>query len=196
MQPCCIRRPRYQEWCVALVVTVVALISGCGSVSASDRSPSTGERSRKPWRRVSPVPEVRCDPSIGVVSPLETCSADWPCTDLLATYALLDPPVDVIDVPTDVPVCATGERGTERGRPLYDDGAPKTWNPRRGITRYRCEAQPEGDVPEEGWPLIVWLPGSGGNAASVYDTTSLRGKNSSFDLIGEGDRAEIGRAHV
>jgi predicted esterase len=116
------------------------------------------------------------------------CSAENPCTDLLATYALLDPPVYEIDTASDEPVCATGDRGLGLGRPAYDDGAPSTWVDSNGVTRYRCQALPSDVIPVSGWPLVVWIPGSGGHAGSVYDTTSLRGRISSFDLTGDPGR--------
>jgi poly(3-hydroxybutyrate) depolymerase len=111
-----------------------------------------------------------------------------PCSDLLPTYRLLDPPIDVLVTASDRPVCGTGARGLDLGRPAHDDGPALTWVDGHGVTRYRCEVVPPGEVPGAGWPLVVWIPGSGGHAGSVYDTTSLRGKVATFLMAGEPGR--------
>ncbi|MFV2071710.1 MAG: hypothetical protein ACC742_03550 [Thermoanaerobaculales bacterium] len=137
---------------------------------------------RRPSGRVRQVPQVRCNASIGTIAPAPVCTPDLPCVNLLPTYAFLDPPVFRIDHPSDQPACVTGERGLGWGRPAFDDGPPRTWLDGNGVLRYRCEARPSAAAPPSGWPLVVWIPGSGGHAASLYDTTSLRGKVSSFNL--------------
>jgi hypothetical protein len=112
---------------------------------------------------------VQCDPTIGSIAPAPVCAPDLSCVDLPPTYAFLDPPVFRIATPSDQPVRVTGDRELGLSRPAYDDGPPKTWIDDDGVTRFRCEALPSGTMPPSGWPLVVWMPGSGGHAASLYE---------------------------
>ena len=163
------------------------------SIAVNGAEPVTDDDSKsRPPRlskgRLRPPPRVMCDPSIGTVAPAPVCSTVSPCTDLLGTYALLEPPIHTIVTASDEPVCATGKRGLDRGRPAYDDGEAESWVDGDGVTRYRCQTMPSEVIPASGWPLVIWIPGSGGHGGSVYDTTSLRGKATSFDLSGDPGR--------
>jgi dienelactone hydrolase len=171
------------------LAVLACIVSAAAQLVVAGGEPSAADEHgwRRTHDRVRPIPPIRCDPSIGVVAPLETCSEVWPCTDLLLTYGTLEPPITMIDTPTDTPFCATGERGLERGRPEYHDGPPAVWRDGDGVNRYRCQVIPDAAKRESGWPLVIWLPGSGGYAGSVYDTTSLRGRTETFELAGRGE---------
>jgi hypothetical protein len=135
---------------------------GVSRVSTAAPAPQEHE-SRPPHRsrgRLRPPPKVICDPTIGTVSPAPACSEEDPCTDLLATYRLLDPPVYEIETASDEPFCGTGERGLDRGRPPYDDGPAEIWIDSDGVTRYRCRVTPSDDPPDgvEDGGGVDWEP--------------------------------------
>jgi dienelactone hydrolase len=180
-----------ERWMALMRVLVAIAVGWSATGAAAVAAVIADEESRPPRRsrgRLRPPPRITCDPSIGTVIPAQVCSASQPCVDLLATYASLDPPVHEITTASDKPVCATSRRGLDRGRPAFDDGEPVSWIDGQGVTRYRCQLLPSEVIPAAGWPLVIWIPGSGGHAGSVYDTTSLRGKAVSFDLSGDPDR--------
>ena len=124
-----------------------------------------------------------CDPSIGLTSPLPVCSEDFPCRDLLVTYTRQG--ITEIARAADAAVCVTGTAGTEAGRPSYDDGPPRVWADDDGTARTWCEFRPPGTAPDSQRPLVIFVHGSGGTAATVYDYTSLRSRAPDYDLSGD-----------
>ncbi len=132
-----------------------------------------------------------CNGTTGLVKPMSTCSAEYPCTELLESYTIAlitNPPLEEIDFPTFVPSCTTSTRALNQGRPMYDDGAPKEWVDQDGLTRYHCEYRPPGTSTTSKRPLLIVVHGSGGYAYSVYDTQSWRGKAPTYDLSGDVNR--------
>jgi len=117
-----------------------------------------------------------CLEGVGLAEPSPVCSVEAPCDRLLGTYALLDPPVEQITRPSTQPTCSTSARGLSFGRPMYADDEPGEWMDPDGVARYWCEARPAASGASPPYPLVIWVPGSGGYAGSVYDETSLRGK--------------------
>lgn len=126
-----------------------------------------------------------CIEGVGLSHPSPTCSTDDVCTDLVPTYAMFDPPIAHIDTASDEPSCGTSQRGLSFGRPSYNDGAARQWKDADGIIRYWCEVRPMGTSIASPRPLVIWVTGSGGNASTLYDATSLRGKQQTFDISGD-----------
>jgi poly(3-hydroxybutyrate) depolymerase len=124
-----------------------------------------------------------CDSSVGMTIPVPLCTQDDPCTNLLPTYELQG--ITEITEPTFVPVCRTSDDASAEGRPFFDDGPPQTWVDVDGTTRYWCESRPAGTSSGSQRPLVIYVHGSGGTAATVYDYTLLRGRAVDFDLTGD-----------
>ncbi len=118
---------------------------------------------------------AECDPSVGLVSPVLTCTAERPCSHPLGLYD-----VDQITSPGDAPTCATSAGAA--GGMSFDDGPPLSWEDADGVTRWACVHRPE-DVSTRR-PLLIYVHGSGGSATEVYDFTSLRAKAVDHDLGG------------
>lgn len=129
-----------------------------------------------------------CLDGVGLARPVPVCSTAEPCTELLASYALLDPPVDRIETASDRPVCGTTSVGIGRGQPMFDDGAPSTWTDPDGVDRFWCEHRPAGTSSTSPRPVVIWVPPSGSTADGLYDTTSLRSKAPTYDLSGDPTR--------
>ena len=119
-------------------------------------------------------PSAVCDPSIGYVQPLSSCSADEPCQRLLPNYEDVDELTDPIDAPT----CRTSNTDD---RMVFDDDAPETIEGIDGTTRYHCEFRPDTGEPR---PLVVMFHGSGGSASTVYNRMNLRQQAGQFDWNG------------
>ena len=130
--------------------------------------------------------EPTCDSSIGWTVPLEPCSQENPCTNLLPTYDWLN--IDEIGYPSELPECFTNQRAIENGRNEYNDGAPKSWVDPDGVTRYWCEYRPQDISSTSKRPLVIYVTGSGGRASDLYNATSLRNKAEFFDLSGDQTR--------
>ena len=124
-----------------------------------------------------------CDGSNGLVDPMLTCSVERPCTHLLGTYEWIG--VDTLDNAGVAPTCATHNSAVSAGRVAYDDGTPSSWVDQDGLDRWACEFRPEGTASGSKRPLLVYVHGSGGTAASVYNQTSLRTKAIDDDLSGD-----------
>jgi poly(3-hydroxybutyrate) depolymerase len=119
-----------------------------------------------------------CDPSVGLATPMLTCTAERPCTHPLFLYE-----VDQIDSPGDAPTCATSDGAS--GPLSLDDGPPMSWVDEDGVTRWACVHRPEGAPTRR--PLLIYIHGSGGSATEVYDLTTLRAKAVDHDLGGTAD---------
>jgi poly(3-hydroxybutyrate) depolymerase len=99
-----------------------------------------------------------------------------PCTRLLPVYEQQG--TVVIPEESTAPTCTT----TVTGRPLFNDGAPRSFVDDEGIRRYWCEFRPAGTSPAARRPLVIYTPGSGGSADDVYNFLSIRQKAVGFDL--------------
>jgi len=126
-----------------------------------------------------------CINGVGLNLPSPLCSVDDVCTELVPTYAIFNPTITYIDTASDEPFCGTSDRGLMLGRPYYNDGAARQWIDADGVNRYWCEIRPMGTSTTSPRPLVIWITGSGGSAGSVYDATSLRNKQQTFDLSGD-----------
>jgi poly(3-hydroxybutyrate) depolymerase len=126
-----------------------------------------------------------CDGVTGLCESSPLCSQSNPCED-----ALVGLERRTVTEPLTVPVCRT----TRAGRPMFDDGPPRTWES-DGITRAACVYSPRTATSSTPRPLVVYLHGAGGNAAAIYDSTSLRSKARTFDLAGDGIRGFVLAAH-
>lgn len=94
-----------------------------------------------------------------------------PCPD-----ALVGTMRQTLNEPLTMPRCRTNVQG----RPVFNDGAPRTWlDEQLQVTRAACVFVPAGTQP---LPLVLYLHGSGGSADAVYDSTSLRSKATTFRL--------------
>lgn len=116
-----------------------------------------------------------CDGVVGLTAPLPVCSTTDVCTRAL----------DGVDLSTRAQV--TTCRTRRAGRPLFDDGPPLE-RQRADGPRQACLFMPPDAGPSSKRPLLIFFPGSGATADSVYDFTSLRSKAESFDLSGEPQR--------
>jgi dienelactone hydrolase len=119
-----------------------------------------------------------CDPAVGVSAPLPVCSVQRPCEHVLNL-----PPYngETLTTSIDVPTCHTTDTDRIGLGLAYDDGAPKTWVDEDGLTRYHCEYRGNATALAPR-PLVIFVPGSGGNAANAYDYTRLREKAITYDL--------------
>jgi hypothetical protein len=155
----------------ALALTLIQVLfftfTGCGENNHSDSLCATG---------------------IGLSHPSPTCSIDEVCLDLVPIYAMFSPTTTYLDTPSDEPVCETSERGLATGRPYYNDGSARSWVDADGVNRYWCEARPPGASTHSTRPLVIWITGSGGSAGGLYDTTSLRDKQQTFNLSRDPER--------
>jgi predicted esterase len=156
-----------QLFYLSQLLTVMNMLSGCGSNDAES--------------------EI-CIQGVGLKQPSNVCSINQVCTDLVPIYEIFNPTLTYIDTASDEPFCGTSERGIMSGRPYYYDGEAHRWIDVDGITRYWCEARPVNTSRGSPRPLLIWVTGSGGNAGSLYDATSLRNKLQSFDLTGDPTR--------
>jgi hypothetical protein len=129
-----------------------------------------------------------CTPGIGLSRPSQTCSINDICTDLVPSYAIYNPSLTYLDTESDEPFCGTSELGITLGRPYHYDGLARHWLDDDGVDRYWCESRPAGSSNNSPRPLVVWMTGSGGGAGNVYDKTSLRSKQQTFNLAGDPDR--------
>lgn len=129
-----------------------------------------------------------CNPGIGLKHSSQICTINDICTDLIPSYAIYNPAITYIDTASDEPYCGTSELGTTLGRPNYYDGVARKWKDAEGVDRYWCETRPAGTSSASPRPLVIWITGSGGGAGVVYDKTSLRTKQQSFDLTGDPER--------
>ncbi len=119
-----------------------------------------------------------CDSAVGLTEPMLPCTAERPCKRLLKLYKT----VTELTEPTAIPTCKT----SAEGRPSFDDSPPLQWpDPVDGITRYACEARPTGTSPAAGWPLLIYIHGSGGSADTVYNLTLLRQKAEEYPLAND-----------
>jgi poly(3-hydroxybutyrate) depolymerase len=125
-----------------------------------------------------------CDPAIGIPTPMVTCSTEDPCKRLLPTYTGITEITDPVPAASKV-VCKTTSIGLSKGRPVYDDGPPRSWKDADGLTRHWCEHRPPATSTSSKRPLVIYIHGSGGMAHTVYDTTSLRTKAIQYDLSGD-----------
>ncbi len=145
-----------------LVATMLlAFVPAC--VSAPGPGPAPGDEE----------PAADCDPSIGAVEPLPSCSAEAPCVELPSTDDR-----DEIVTASEAPTCAT----SDPERPFFGDGPASQWTDPDGAVRSSCLFVPDGAGPASRRPLVVFLHGAFGSADNVYDATSLRSKAASFDL--------------
>lgn len=159
----------------AFGVMVVVALAGCG-----------GDDDDGPARDAAAVvdaagPDAAGDPCAagatcrvgrGLCAPTPYCSAAMPCPNALVgvmTNATLSEPLTV-------PTCRT----SVASRPQFDDGAPRRWTDApTGLERAACVFRPAGGAPR---PLLLFMHGSGGSAATMYDTTSLRSKATTYDF--------------
>jgi hypothetical protein len=116
-----------------------------------------------------------CRYGIGLNRPTKTCSVNDICTDLVASYAIYNPSITYLDTASDEPFRGTSELGITLGRPYYYDGMARHWVDADSVDRFWCETR----------PLVIWIAGSGGGAGNVYDKTSLRTKQLTFDMSGD-----------
>jgi hypothetical protein len=129
-----------------------------------------------------------CSLGIGLIDQPKTCSINDICCDLVPTYAIFNPELTYIDTASDEPFCGTSELGISLGRPYHYDGTARKWIDQDGVDRYWCETRPLGTSTSLPRPLVIWITGSGGGAGSVYDKTSLRNKQQTFDISGDPER--------
>jgi predicted esterase len=113
----------------------------------------------------------QCSDTIGVTSPLEVCSKERPCTNLMGRS-------ESETSPSIVPVCAT----KKEGRKKYDDGSPKAWVDSSGVKRYYCSYLPQKNIQKKK-PLLIYFHGAGSKASDVYNGTSLRDKAQKQNFI-------------
>jgi dienelactone hydrolase len=96
------------------------------------------------------------------------------------------PAFELGDSPITTSVVVPRCRTTEPSAPFFDDGLPRAGTDLSGDARYACVFVPPGTSPASPRPLVVFLHGGGGGAASdVYDFTTLRQKAASFPLSGD-----------
>jgi dienelactone hydrolase len=126
-----------------------------------------------------------CDGTTGLCESSRLCSEANPCMN-----ALVGLERRTVTEPLTLPTCRT----TRAGRPIFDDGPPRTWTT-DGITRAACVYTPPSATTATPRPLVVYLHGSGGNAAAIYDSASLRSKAETFDLAGDGIAGFVLAAH-
>jgi len=126
-----------------------------------------------------------CDGMTGLCESSALCSEANPCMN-----ALVGLERRTLTEPLTVPVCRT----SRMGRPAFDDGPPRTWMT-DGVVRAACVYSPPTATVATPRPLLVYLHGSGGNAAAIYDSTSLRSKAETFDLAGDGIGGFVLAAH-
>lgn len=113
----------------------------------------------------------RCNSTVGLTSPLSTCSASAPCIHPILGSTPITTPIDMA-------VCST----SDPSRTYFDDGLPLAWVDLDGVSRYTCVFRPPGAGPGAPRPLVIFFNGAGGNASGVYDHTSLRLNATSFDF--------------
>lgn len=112
-------------------------------------------------------------------SPDASTGPRWQCDGHHGLVAPL-----VATPPLRVPECKTHVAS----RPLFDDGAPRTWTDAvTGEPRAACVFRPAGAGLR---PLVVFFHGANAPASELYDNTSLRAKAATFDLAG--DPARLG----
>ncbi|HLE12990.1 MAG: hypothetical protein A2504_17755 [Bdellovibrionales bacterium RIFOXYD12_FULL_39_22] len=140
---------------------------------------------------------VKCNSVVGLTAPVESCSAEWPCTNLLPTYPAqgiyeISTGSDIPSCQTQFPTAATIVGCVRGGRGAFNDGPPKNWIDEDGISRYWCEYRPSGTASNSKRPLLIYIPGSGSNADAIYDFTLLRAKAIDYDnLSGDSSRKGI-----
>ncbi len=108
----------------------------------------------------SKYPSITCS-AAGLTAPPPLCSAADPCTDLLALYAPLTS-LNVSDTLGPATDCRTS---LTIGANARNDGPMRTVTV-GATTRYYCSS----DTPGTGLPLVLFFPGSGGTAASIYNS--------------------------
>jgi len=137
---------------------------------------------------------TECNSSIGLLTPIPTCSPVNICKNPLITYRLQGR--KKIIESSDIPNCKTKWKITKKnfvgciqgGRGVFDDGKAKLWKDPYGINRYWCEFRPNQVLENSKRPLVIYVPGSGGSADNIYDFTLLRKKAVDFDLTGDTKR--------
>jgi dienelactone hydrolase len=162
---------------VLILIVLSLLLIDCSGKS----NPSTGTTS-------DPQTHDACIVNKGLANPIPLCTPTNPCTDLLATYGNMNPPVTTLATPSTIPTCATGAKALSEGRPNYNDGTPKSWTDSTGTNRYACSYSPSGASTSSKRPLVIWIHGSGGTAQNVYDLTSIRTKATNYNLSGDPSR--------
>lgn len=117
-----------------------------------------------------------CDGRTGLCQTPPVCTAAVPCPDGLVGLNRMP-----LTEPITLPECRTHSGG----RPVFDDGPPRTWTDAvNGQQRAACVFKPPGTSMTSPRPLLVFLHGSGGSAVAIYDNTSLRAKAATLDLGG------------
>lgn len=120
---------------------------------------------------------LSCDPGVGVVAPLATCSVDAPCLNALVGkyngYSF-----QTVTIDSTPPACQTANPNN----PPFDDGPALSWTDSKGTTRYYCQFVPDG-AKAALRPLVIWLHGAGGSADHLYNLTHLR-QHASATVIG------------
>ncbi|MBM4378511.1 MAG: hypothetical protein FJ086_04310 [Deltaproteobacteria bacterium] len=169
--------------CRVMPLLLLLLVPGCSGRrwgGGGDAGPADGGGEGEPCARGE-----LCDGETGLCEGAPLCSADDPCED-----ALVGLERRTLAEPLTLPTCRT----TREGRPLFDDGPPRTWVT-DGVTRAACVYVPATATAATPRPLVVYLHGAGGSASAVYDTTSLRAKAPGFDLSGDGVGGFVLAAH-
>jgi poly(3-hydroxybutyrate) depolymerase len=114
-----------------------------------------------------------CNGDTGLCAPLASCTPGNPCSGI-AGKRYTDP--------APMAVCKTS-RG---GRPVFDDGAPRTWiDLPTGDRRSACVFVPPAAGQSAKLPLVIFMHGAYGSAQGGYDYLSLRSKAPEFDLTGD-----------
>eukprot|EP01102_Stenamoeba_stenopodia_P006677 TRINITY_DN1852_c0_g1_i1.p1 TRINITY_DN1852_c0_g1~~TRINITY_DN1852_c0_g1_i1.p1 ORF type:complete len:351 (+),score=57.79 TRINITY_DN1852_c0_g1_i1:190-1242(+) len=106
---------------------------------------------------------LTCDAQKGISGTLPLCSEAQPCTELNPLYKKVKS-ITVNQFPT------TCKSDTVASASVL------------GLTRYYCEYIPSTASPSTPVPLVLWFPGSGANASSLYTSTKIRSLAKSFDL--------------
>ena len=174
-----------------LVIACVACGHSSGSASAGDASvDGGGEGGAGPDAPDEPLScgTTSCNGAGGITAPICSCTAQAPCSCESVPFCnKFCPDGGTITSSIDVPTCKTST--TCGGKHLvFDDGPAVTWTDGAQERAYCLYSPPSASATSQR-PLIVFLHGSGGSADDVYDSTSLRAKAPTFDLVGGATRA-------
>ena len=120
--------------------------------------------------------DINCIPDSGLENPINECSVEEPCINLLGLYSLSNPPTTKLEGRSQLSQCKTLLSSTIRGYKYFDDGPPKSIYLGVGDVRQWCEFRPSYISFDNPKPLVIFFTGSGGSALTVYNSTSLRDK--------------------